>query len=86
MSDQYNFNQLRWQCRRGIKEVEVIIGPFFERYFTELEPSLQQAFVELLECADADLFEWLTQKNYPEEGALYPIFAKIFSTLGPGAN
>ena len=25
--------RLTWQCRRGIKEVEVLLGPFFEKYF-----------------------------------------------------
>ncbi len=86
MPKEYNLKQLRWQCRRGIKEVEVILGPFFERHFEVLEPELQQAFVALLDAPDADLFEWLTQKNYPEGGPLYSIFEKIFSTLGPGAG
>ena len=56
------------------------MGLFFERHFEVLEPELQQAFVALLDAPDADLFEWLTQKNYPEGG---PLLFYIPKSLAP---
>ena len=82
MAKEFNINQLRWQCRRGIKEVEVILAPFFETHFSTLSTALKDQFVALLAAEDIDLFEWLTQKNYPEDGPLDEIFTAIYATLG----
>jgi len=82
VSGDYNINKLRWECRRGIKEVEVILIPFFEERFVELSDDLKVQFVALLASEDVDLFEWLTQKNYPDNGPLHDIFRAIYATLG----
>ncbi len=81
MAEEYNIKQLRWQCRRGIKEVEVILAPFFEEHFSTLSSEMKQAFVELLLCEDVDLFEWLTQRSYPDNGQFSALFHHIFATL-----
>lgn len=78
---QFHMNRLRWQCRRGIKEVEVILGPFFENRFMMLSDELKQDFVALLECNDADLFEWLMQRNYPNDGPHSKIIQAILTAL-----
>lgn len=52
--------RLVWQCRRGIKEVEVLLVPFFDRRYAELSADDRILFERLLECQDADLFEWFT--------------------------
>lgn len=79
--EECNLKRLRWQCRRGIKEVEVILGPFFENHFETLSDDLKQEFVTLLECGDAELFEWLMQRNYPNDGPQRKIMQAILSTL-----
>ena len=33
-----HIRRLRWHCRRGIKEVEVLLVPFFEERYTEPRP------------------------------------------------
>lgn len=81
-----NLNKLRWQCRRGIKEVEVILAPFFEDHFQSLSSELQQEFVALLECHDVDLFEWLTKRSYPEDGRFYTLLQSIFDSLGSATS
>lgn len=59
--------RLSWQCRRGIKEVEVLLVPFFERFFPELSEEDQALFVALLDEQDVDLFEWFTQRAEPQD-------------------
>lgn len=59
----------------------MILGPFFERSFEQLDDGLKKDFVALLQCYDAELFEWLTIRNYPESEPLYDIIQKIFLSM-----
>ncbi|AAW86591.1 succinate dehydrogenase assembly factor 2 [Aliivibrio fischeri] len=51
--------RVKWACRRGMLELDVVIMPFFDECFEELTEAEQQAFVSLLECDDPDLFTWV---------------------------
>ncbi|MEZ8144663.1 hypothetical protein A1OO_12125 [Enterovibrio norvegicus FF-33] len=51
--------RIKWACRRGMLELDVIIMPFFEECFDDLTQAEKQDFVTLLECDDPDLFSWL---------------------------
>lgn len=59
MADTTLANQLKWQCRRGMLELDVILMPFLAEHFEELDRTLQSAFVELLKEADPDLYTWI---------------------------
>ena len=68
--EEFNLGRIRWDCRRGIKEADVLLGPFFEARFASLSHADKQAFVHLLEQHDVDLFEWFTLRSRPEEADL----------------
>lgn len=51
--------RIKWACRRGMLELDVVIMPFFEECFDDLTDQEQQEFVSLLECDDPDLFTWI---------------------------
>ena len=42
--------RIKWACRRGMLELDVVIMPFFEECFEELKDNEQRDFVSLLEC------------------------------------
>lgn len=84
MSNIYSEDELKrlsWQCRRGIKEVEVLLAPFFENHFAELSDADKQLFVELLEEQDVDLFEWFTVRAEPKNPQLKHIVNVILTRL-----
>ena len=54
-----NKSRLRWRCRRGMKELDVLMGGFLERHFDELGASLQAAFAELVEQPDPTIADWI---------------------------
>ncbi len=81
MKEQERIGQLRWQCRRGIKEVEVILLPFYERFYAELPDSDKQLFVRLLGCHDVDLFEWFTLRSKSKDGELQRMVDDILARL-----
>lgn len=55
--------RLRWACRRGMLELDVLLGKFLEEAYIDLPPQDQALFVKLLECNDQELFDWLTGKK-----------------------
>ena len=51
--------RLRWRCRRGTKELDRILGGFFEEDYAGLNDAQQSAFAELLEQQDPLIYDWL---------------------------
>jgi antitoxin CptB len=51
--------RLRWRCRRGMKELDILLGGWLERRWPEADPDLRRAFQWLLEQSDPDLADWL---------------------------
>ena len=60
----------KWQCRRGLKEVEVVLEPYLEHFFVDSTATEQELFRQLLACQDADLFEWFTRRAHSEDREL----------------
>ena len=53
------YNRLRWQCRRGMLELDLLLLEFLESRYPQLDEASQQAFVILLEYPDQSLQHWL---------------------------
>ena len=51
--------QLRWQCRRGLLELELLLLKFLEEGYPCLPPHQKQDFVQLLQESDHSLQQWL---------------------------
>jgi antitoxin CptB len=51
--------RIKWACRRGMLELDVVIMPFYAEQFESLSEQEQKDFVSLLECDDPDLFTWI---------------------------
>lgn len=62
-----DLNQLRWRCRRGMREMDILLGGFLETQYTRLPPELQQAFSALLEEIDQDILDWVMQRRETPE-------------------
>ncbi len=51
--------RVRYQCRRGMLELDVFLMKYFDNNYTQMTFSSQKLFVEFLELPDPDLFAWL---------------------------
>lgn len=60
-----SINHLRWQCRRGMLELDEILLNFLNNHYTNLSYDLKLKFNKLLKANDADLFDWLFNKSLP---------------------
>jgi len=50
--------RLKWACRRGMLELDVLLLPFVEQAFDDITEQQQVIFERLLTCDDPDLFAW----------------------------
>ena len=54
-----NKEQIKWRCRRGVLELDVIFNRFLESKHDQLNDLDAQLFSELLELPDPILQKWL---------------------------
>jgi antitoxin CptB len=60
-------DRVRWHCRRGLLELDLILGRFMDRHYEGLDEEARAAFRELLERPDNDLLDWALGRGAPPE-------------------
>ena len=60
-------DKVRWHCRRGLLELDLILERFNDRYLTGLDPEQLARFTELLAFADNDLLDLLMGRVPPPD-------------------
>ena len=58
-----NKNRLRWACRRGMLELDVLLLPFTEQEYLKLSEEDKTQYKRLIDCEDQDLFNWFMEKS-----------------------
>lgn len=56
---QIGVEQVKWQCRRGSLELDMMLNCFCDKVYATLSYRQQALFVELLQASDSDLQHWL---------------------------
>ena len=73
-------SRILWRCRRGIKEMDIVLQDFIKNSYDELNNENKSAFSKLLEEQDLDILNWILGKDKPEDTALIEIIKKIRSS------
>ncbi|MFC6671675.1 succinate dehydrogenase assembly factor 2 [Marinobacterium aestuariivivens] len=79
-----DIRRLKWQSRRGMLELDVLLVPFVDEAFRQLPLDDQDRFVKLLACEDQDLFAWFMQRAVPEDPDLARMVKIILDRVQPG--
>ena len=58
--------KLKWHCRRGMLELDLILMRFAENHLDTMTEAQVNAFDALLECTDPELFSWLMGHEQPD--------------------
>lgn len=69
--------RLRWSCRRGMLELDLLLQPFLENVFPQLNETEQELFERLLSCADQDLYRWLIKREQPDDLDLILLIERV---------
>ncbi len=67
--------------RRGMKEMDLILGPFADRALAEFSADHLADYERLLEENDQDLYLWVTGAQ-PAPTHLAPLLSKIATSAG----
>ncbi len=65
--DGRRLDRLRWRCRRGLLELDLVLGDFLEARYSKLSVEEQSAFERLLALPDTTLYAYLQGLNPPTE-------------------
>ena len=71
------YERLKWACRRGMLELDLILEPYVLKHYLKASAEEQAMFITLLAQSDQDLFDWFMQKKPIEN----PLFAKMVKIL-----
>ena len=69
--------RLKWQCRRGMRELDLLLEAFLEHRYETLSPASRAVFVRLLDCPNEDLVAWLIEGDSPPDEQLETIVGQI---------
>lgn len=83
MVEQSELNRLFWQSRRGMLELDVLLVPFTQEVYAQLDEDNQRRYRKLLNCEDQDMFGWFMERSEPEDEDLRLIVRMILDRVQP---
>lgn len=70
-------NRLRWACRRGMLELDLLLGGFIDNGYANLNEEEKFVFQNLLVEADQQLYEYFMKSAIVEDEKLSNVIRKI---------
>ena len=58
-------DRIRWRCRRGMLELDLVLTAFLERHLASLDPRKLDVFSALLERPDPELLNFVMGHEEP---------------------
>ncbi|MEJ2528779.1 MAG: succinate dehydrogenase assembly factor 2 [Gammaproteobacteria bacterium] len=75
-------NQLRWACRRGMLELDLLLKAYMDQVYEQLTDLEKREFLTLLDMQDQEMYEMLTGKINPNDRELAQLLARIRACMG----
>ena len=73
--------KLRWRCRRGMKELDLLTLGYLEQHYPTASAEEQQAFAALLELQDPLLMSYMVGRETPADGTTARVVAVMQKLL-----
>ena len=71
--------RLRWRCRRGVREMDLLLDRFLAAAGGPLDEDTRQALERLLDRPDRDVLDWIARRRPPPDAALAALVDRIRS-------
>ncbi len=55
--------RVRWRCRRGLLELDIVLGRFVDTHYARLSEKERQIFEEFLDMPDNPLWDMITGRQ-----------------------
>ena len=69
--------RIRWRSRRGLLELDIVLGRFIEAYYTRLDEKEKQAFEVLLDMPDNPLWDMIAGRQEATQREQQALLDKI---------
>ena len=76
-------SRLRWRCRRGLLENDLLIERFFARHEATLTQAQAEGLQALMDLPDNDLLDLLLARNEPEGELARPEVIEVLGLMRP---
>ncbi|MEQ1532049.1 MAG: succinate dehydrogenase assembly factor 2 [Sideroxydans sp.] len=63
--DSVELQRMRWRCRRGLLELDIVLGRFIEQHYVQLNNEQRIIFDELLDLPDTHFWDLITGSKAP---------------------
>lgn len=70
-------SRLRWLCRRGMKELDLVMSRYLEEHYAAASADEQRQFRMLLELPDPDLYGLLLGRQQSDDAKLQGLTQKL---------
>lgn len=77
MPDTSDNGRLRWRCRRGTRELDLLLGWWLAECRPQADALRRDAFEVLLDQPDPQIWDWLIARMDPDDPALKAIVDEI---------
>ena len=81
--DARDLSRLKWRCRRGLLENDLLIERFFARHEPTLTQVQAQSLQVLMDLADNDLLDLLLKRSEPSGELSQPGVLEVLALLRP---
>ena len=78
--DDRRLARLRWRCRRGMLENDLVLARFLDARGTAMTAEEVVALDRLLDLADDELWDLLAGRAEPADATLRPLLAELRAT------
>jgi len=75
--------RLRWQCRRGMRELDVLLQGFLDRGYAQLSDHQRATFEHLLTSNDNRLLEYLMGRSQHADREVADVIERIRHAARP---
>ena len=79
--DSVALNRLKWRCRRGLLENDLLFERFFQRFGANLDRRQVEALQSLIDLSDNDLLDLLLARAQPEGELDRPVVHEVLAQL-----
>ena len=77
--DDPQLSRLRWRCRRGMRELDLLLTRWLDQAYATADASQRAVFVKLLACEDDQLWRWFMGREIPDAKDLDELVGRILA-------
>jgi len=77
MNEETELKRLRWRCRRGMRELDVLMTRYLDHGWPQASEDERKVFLRLLDCEDDKLWQWFMGRERPTDKEIDALVQRI---------